>query len=93
MLIQAHGLKKMYRMGPTEVHALQGVDLVAPIPSTEFQFVAAVNPAERAGEVKRILKRVARSRNRIAHRGVTRNLDERRTGSASQSGLVLKTQF
>jgi len=27
MLIQAHGLKKMYRMGPTEVHALQGVDL------------------------------------------------------------------
>src|SRR5712691_3278051 len=27
MLIQAYGLTKTYRMGPTEVHALQGVDL------------------------------------------------------------------
>src|SRR5438046_1605360 len=27
MLIQAHDLRKTYRLGPTEVHALRGVDL------------------------------------------------------------------
>src|SRR5580658_6279146 len=73
-------------------NALQGIDLIAPVASAKFQLVASVYLAQRAGKIKSILKRVARSRDRVAHRGVSSNLNKRRSSGRRQRRSVLKTQ-
>src|SRR6202041_3890988 len=72
--------------------ALQGVDLIAPVASAKFQLVAAVDPAQRAGEVKGVLKRVARSRDGVAHRGISADLNKGRSSGRRQGWSVLKAQ-
>ncbi len=46
--------------------ALQAIDLVKAKTSAKFHFVAAMDPAQRSGEVIGILKRIARSRNGVS---------------------------
>ncbi len=41
MIIETHGLTKVYRMGPVEVYALRGVDVAV----SPGEFVAIMGPS------------------------------------------------
>ena len=67
--------------------SLQRVDLQVLISASEFEFVAAMHPAQRSRVVKSILICIARSGNRIANGGIAGNLDRWRTDAMSRLGL------
>src|SRR3954453_11609466 len=62
------------------------------IASAEFQFVAAVNPAQGTGIIERIFVAVARSRNWIADGGVAVDLNERRADGDIKAGRVTEPE-
>src|SRR4029077_11940603 len=73
-------------------NALEGIDLVAAKTSTELQFMTAANPAQRTGNIKRILVRVARPGDGIADGGIPAHLNERRSGGRREGRLVFEAQ-
>ena len=82
MLIQACGLKKTHRMGPTEVHALQGVDLQV----ASGEFVALMGASGSGKSTLLHLTGLPRSSERrlvSAQRHGSRSVERHRTLTAS----------
>src|SRR6185437_3459354 len=73
--------------------AENGVDLVATIAAAEFHFVAANDPTERTGNVKRVLIGITRAGDGIPDGRVACYLDEWRPGRDRQRGIVLETKI
>ena len=72
--------------------AEQHVDLIVTISAAKFEFVAAVNPGHRAGNVEIVLISVARAGDGIADGGVSADLHEWWSRCGVELGAVLKTQ-
>src|ERR1019366_6832791 len=77
---------------PVGGDTLQHVDVQVFVAASEFQFVPAMDPAQRSIVIIRIFKTIARSRDRIAHRSVTTDLHEGWPDSYVQTGVVTEAK-
>ena len=68
------------------------VSIMVPVAAAEFEFVPAMNPGHRAGNIQSVLIGISRAGNGIADGGEAGNLNEGRADGGVQRRLILEAQ-